>query len=371
MIDSNQKRAYPSKEIREELKKLLLVLTGAIVFSFLMGILASVIVNYSVLNVYNHRQLFLFLLPILVAAAIIAYILYYYYVFIPYSRINKDMRGSIIYDRGDGESIVDPFDGYYPQQMAWQAFEKFKNKFPGMAKERISDGVSFPSYAAKKHIFTELLEYMIVLWLSTEVNGFGENRPEPEKTMKKLPLELEKNTFISFFRELEPVDRSMRVLKLSLPKDIEVKYWPEPIKDREPDPNTFTIGLVGKYSKIYLTFFSSVQPIYTMSCGPAPVFEGVYIRQYWQNKLEEKLGRLWRFTFHINIEAKFKLRFGLFPNFSYMDWADNWINRFAKGGFFGGFDFNEFRKSKFDSMLYDIYETVKETNVSVKGMKNI
>ena len=255
MIDSNQKRAYPSKEIREELKKLLLVLTGAIVFSFLMGILASIIVNYSVLNVYNHRQLFLFLLPILVAAAIIAYILYYYYVFIPYSRINKDMRGSIIYDREDGEIIVDPFDGYYPQQMAWQAFEKFKNKFPGMAKERISDGVSFPSYAAKKHIFTELLEYMIVLWLSTEVNGFGENRPEPEKTMKKLPLELEKNTFISFFRELEPVDRSMRVLKLSLPKDIEVKYWPEPIKDREPDPNTFTIGLVGKYSKIYLTVF--------------------------------------------------------------------------------------------------------------------
>lgn len=85
----------------------------------------------------------------------------------------------------------------------------------------------------------------------------------------------------------------------------------------------------------------------------------------------EKLDKLWRATFRINIEAKFKLRFGLFPNLSYIDWADNWINRFAKGGIFGGFDFSDFRKGKIDSMLYDIYETVKETNVSVKNYENI
>lgn len=370
MTDSTQKRAYPSKKIREQLKNLLLVLVGAIVFSFLMGILASIIVNYFVLNVFT-RQLLLLLLPALIAAAIIAYLLYYYYVFIPYSRINKDVIVSIIYDEKDGEIIDDPFDGYYPQKMAWQAFERLKHKSPEIAKGRIKEGIPLPSNAAKKHILTELLEYIMVLQLHSELYGFGGNRLKPDKPIEKLPADLEKNTFISFFRGLEPqdiVDRGMQQLGFNLPGDVEIKYWsPAPIKGGTPDPNTFRIGFVGKYLEVYLTaHLTSMFWISSMTCGPAPVFEEIYIRRYWQDKIMEKLGKLWRVIFHINIEAKFKLRFGLFPNLSYIDWADNWINRFAKGGVFGGFDFNEFKKGKIDSMLYDIYETVKETNVSVK-----
>lgn len=372
MIDSNQKRAYPSKEIREELKKLSLVLAGAIVFSFLMGILANIIVNYFTPNLFT-TQLFLFLL-ILIAAVIIAYVLYYYYVFIPYSQINKEVMVSIIYDGKDGDVIDDPFDGYHPQKMAWQAFERFKNKFPQTANKRINEGIPLPPYAGEKHILTEILEYIIVLWLHGELHGFGRNRLKPDKTTEKLPVELEKNTFISFFRELKPkdiIDRGMQQLEFILPKDIEIKYWPTaPVKAKNPDPNTFRIGIVGRYIGVYLTAsLTSMSPVGDMTCGHTPVFEGIYIRQHWQSKLVEK--RLLGVIFHINIEAKFKLRFGLFPDLSYIDWSDNWINRFVEGGVFGGFDFNEFRKSKIDSMLYDIYETVKETNVSVKAMKNI
>ena len=134
-----------------------------------------------------------------------------------------------------------------------------------------------------------------------------------------------------------------------------------------PDPNTFRLGFVGKYIEVYLTArLTSMSWIGSMTCGPAPVFEGVYIREYWQDKIIKRLGKLWRVTFHINIEAKLKLRFGLFPNLSYMDWANNWINRFIKEGTFGGFDFNEFRKKKMDNMQYDIYETIKEINMLIK-----
>jgi len=362
MTNNIQKRSYPSEKIRKQLKELLVVLVGAIVFSFLMSILASITVNYFMLNVF---------LPTLIAAVIIAYSLYYYYVFAPYSRINKDVIVSIVYDGKDGEVIGDPFDGYYPQQMAWQAFEKFKNKFPEMAKERINEGIPLPPHTGEKHILTELLEYIMVLRLHGELHGFGENKLKPDKTIEKLPDELEKNTFISFFRELEPkdiVDRGMQQLEFVLPKDIEIKYWSSaPIKDRIPDPNTFRIGLVGKYLEVYLTArLTSMSPVGSMTCGPTPVFEGIYIRRYFQDKLMEKFAKLWRVTFHINIEAKFKLRFGLFPNLSYIDWADKWINRFVKEGILGGFDFNEFRKSEMDNTLYNIYETVKETNVLVK-----
>jgi len=375
MTDSTQKRDYPSKKICEQLKNLLLVLAGAIIFSFLMGILANIAVNYFVLNVFTNQLFILFILTLIIAA-IIAYILYYYYVFVPYSQINKDVMVSIIYDRKDGEVIEDPFDGYYPQQMAWQTFKRFKDKFPEIAKKRIKENIPLPPHAGEKHILTELLEYIMILYLHSELYGFGENKLKPDKTVEELPGDLEKNTFISFFKGLEPqdiIDRGMQQLQFNLPKDIEIKYWsPAPIKGRVSDPNTFRIGFVGKYLEVYLTgHLTSMSWISSMTCGPAPVFEGIYIRRYWQDKIMEKLDKLWRATFRINIEAKFKLRFGLFPNLSYIDWADNWINRFAKGGIFGGFDFSDFRKGKIDSMLYDIYETVKETNVSVKNHENI
>jgi hypothetical protein len=156
----------------------------------------------------------------------------------------------------------------------------------------------------------------------------------------------------------------MQQLEFILPEDIEIKYWsPAPIKGRTPDPNTFRIGFVGKYSEVYITaHLGAMLWISSMVCGPAPVFEGIYIRRYWQDEIKERLGKLWKVIFYINIEAKFKLRLGLFPNQSYMDWAENWIYRFAKS-----LDFDDFKKGKIESMLYDIYETVKEINAQLKN----
>ena len=191
------------------------MLIGAIFFSFLMGILANVVFNYFVLNVFTNQS-FILLIVTFIIAVTIAYILYYYYVFAPHCQINKDIMASIIYDREDGEVIDDPFDGYYPQKMAWQAFKRFKEKFPKSAEERIKETIPLPPHAGKKHILTELLEYMIVRYLCSELYGFGENKLKLDKTVEKLPDDLEKNIFISFFRELEPqniVDIGMQQLQ--------------------------------------------------------------------------------------------------------------------------------------------------------------
>ena len=364
--------SHYSKKIRTQLKNLLFVLTGAIIFSFLMGILSNIIVYHFVLNEpLTSYSFFLVEITIIMIVAI-SYSLYNWYVFVPYSHLTAKIFVPMIYNGKDGVIIDDLFDGYHPQKMAWQAFERFREKYQEIAEKRIKEGM--PPKAAKKHILTELLEYLIVLNLSKELYGFDKKGLMPNKTIAKLPDGFEKNSFISFFKSLKPkdiVDMGMSQLEFNIPKDIAIKYWsPAPIKGLLPDPNTFKIGFVGKYCEIYLIGqCTSLMPIQSIQSGPAPIFEGVYIRRYFQDKLLEDSGKLRRITFHISVEAKFKLRYYLHPPLPYIEWAERWIDGFMKGTFFGGFDFEEFRKEKRNSMEYDMYETIKMIDVRIEDME--
>jgi hypothetical protein len=196
----------------------------------------------------------------------------------------------------------------------------------------------------------------------------------PDKTIVKLPDQLENNSFISFFRSFEPkdmVDRGMSQLELNLPKDVEIKYEsPAPVEGLVPDFNTFKIGFVGKYCEIYLTGrCTSLGHIQSMSSGPAPIFEGVYIRPYFQDEVIKNLRNLWRITFYISVEAKFKLRAYLLPPLAYMEWAERLIDDLVKGAFFSGFDFERFKKGKQGSMEYDLYETIKMIDVRTENIE--
>ena len=373
MEELNTERIHYSKKIRLQLRNLLFVLIGAILFSFLMGVLANILVNHYMLSIAFTSESIYLIIIVITALIIISYCLYYWYVFAPYSRITREIVVPIIYNIKDGFVIGDPFDGYYPQQMAWQAFERFREKYPGEAKNRINKGI--PPRTTKKHILTELLEYLIILELSKDLYGFDKKGLMSDKTIAELPDGLEKNTFISFFKTLKPkdiVDRGMSQLEFNLPEDIAIKYWsPAPIKGSLSDSNTFKIGFIGKYCESYLTGeFTSDGPIPSMTCGPAPIFEGVYIHRYFQKELEKNLDKLWRSTFHLTIEARFKLRAYLRPPFEYIQWAERWIEGFVKGTFFGGFDFEEFRKEKIHSIEYDLYETIKMIDARLEEIEN-
>lgn len=371
----NGERIPHSKKMRLELRNLLLVLVCAVIFSFLMGVLANLLVNHLTSEASTSELVCHLIVIVVIVSGVTVYDLYRRYVFMPYSRTVKEIHVPIIYNRKDGFIIGDPFDGYFPQQMAWQAFERFKEKFPDEAKKGIKEGI--PPSATKKHLLTELLEYLTILKLrDVELYGFDGNGLTPDKTIAKLPYELEKNAFVHFFRSLESkdiVDQGMSQLEFNLPKNIAIKYWsPAPIKGLLPDPNTFRMDFVGKYSEICLTCqCTSLSSIRTMRCGPSPVFEGVYIRQYFQKKLEEDLGALYRITFHLTIETRFKLRYFLYPSLEYMEWTERWVEGFIKGTFFGGFDFKEFRKEKLHSMEYDLYDTVKTIDVRLEEMERI
>ena len=376
MTNGAEDKVCSSNKIRKQLKNLLLVLVGAIIFAFLMGILANVTVNYFTLNTFSRQLFLMFLIPTLIAAVILIYFVYYYYAFVPYSRIKRDILVNIIYDIQNAEVIDDPFDGYHPQKLSWQAFCRYKSRYPQEALEGIQAGM-FPSRLKpdQKHILTELLEYIVILQLRSELYGSARTMPKPEKTVKKLPDELEKNPFILLFRESQSddlIDKGMKQLELYLPEDIEINYWsPATTKGRTFNKDTFQISLVGKYVEILITAFAiSMTPI-VMRFRPAPIFEGVYIRKYWEEKLVEKLPGLWKVAFHINVEARFKLRFGFFSNLLYLDWAGELINRFSSKGDFGGFDFHEFRNRKMDSLLHDLYEAVRETNVLVRKLMEV
>lgn len=356
-----------SKKIREKQKELIIIFITAIIISFLVNILANSLFYYVIGGSLTY------FLPKTIGVAFFLLIIFSYflykYVLDPYSRITKEIRIPIIYNRKDCIVIDDPFNGYFPQKMAWQAFERFKEKYPDIAENRINEGI--PPHAAKKHILTELLEYLIV---KNNLSGFDKRGLMHDKTIVKLPDQLENNSFISFFRSFEPkdgVDIGMSQLELYLPKDVEIKYCsPAPIEGLIPDFNTFKIGFVGKYCEIYLTGrCTSLWNIQSMDSGPAPIFEGVYISPYFQDELEENLSNLWRITFYISVEAKFKFRAYLFPSLAYIEWTERLIDKLVKGTIFSGFDFETFGKEKQVSMKYDLYETIKMIDVRTENIE--
>lgn len=373
MEELTEERVSYVGRIRLRLKNLLLLLIGAIVFAFLMSVLANILVNHYMLGAELTPGSVYLIASAIAALVAISYGMYYAYVFAPHSRIAQRIGVRIIYNRVGGFVIRDPFDGYHPQQMAWQAFERFKKRYPNEARAGIQKGI--PPRTAGKHLLTELLEYLIVLDLSKGLYGFGQKGLMPDKTIAGLPDQLEKNSFVTFFRTLESkdiVDRGMSELEFILPEDIVIKYWsPAPIKGLLPDPNSFRIGFVGRYCEIYMTGrCTSLWPVQTMRCGPAPIFEGVYIRRYFQEELLEDLSKLWRTTFVLTTEARFKLRSLFSPPSGYMNWAERWIEEFIKGRFFGGFDFEEFRKEKTHTMEYDSYETIKMIDVRLDEIED-
>lgn len=81
--------ASPSEKMQEQQKNLLLLLVGAIVFAFLMGMLGNLVVNHFMTDKSSLGKTLSFLLPTL-AAICLCYFLYYRYVFVPYSRIRKE-----------------------------------------------------------------------------------------------------------------------------------------------------------------------------------------------------------------------------------------------------------------------------------------
>lgn len=360
-----------SEQIKSRLEQLLLVLIVAVVFSFLIGILASTIVNILIGLPLTELIVYTIILVTLVLVGIVC-IVFYYYAFLPNTKIIKKVIVPIVYNKNKGKIIDDPFDGYYPQKMAWQAFERIVKKNPEY-QNRLKK--SIPLKVKEKHILTELLEYLFVLTLGHELRGFWEKRLAPDKKLE-LPKGLKENTFISFFEKLEPkdiIDRSMSQLNIELPADFSLEFIsPTPPKHRMTDPNTFQIKLNGKCCDIkFNVYCTSLLRISSMKCGPSPSFEGVRIRSYFQRELAKQLGSLWRATFRMEIEAKFKVipllfsKFLRYDPYAYMDWIENWMSRIMSGDPFRGFDFEQIREINKLRREDEIYEIVKSIQIDL------
>jgi hypothetical protein len=360
--------AGPTKRAKDRLTNLLLLLVSAIVLALAVGVLGSLLVVYVQTRVF-YAILFL---PSAMTTVVLSYCLFYFYVFLPNSTINRDVRVLMIYDRQEGTIIEDPFDGYQPQGMARQAFLRFKGELPEEANRRISERPSVQKL--QRFVFSDLMEFLLVSWLQGQLMGDGKGGLEKDER-KELPPELTRNIFVSFFQRLEPkgpTDIAMKQLEPTLPKDIRITFESPFPFENIIDPNTFKFDLSGNYCNIRMSgLLTGISPVTSMMSGPSPSFEGVHMRKYWMDELFKNFGHLARVTFLIRIEAKLKPRFGFIVNWSYLDWADAWINRFAGGEILEGFDFNAFAKLRAKSTLDDIYETVKETNSMIRDKHDL
>jgi len=343
--------AAPSQEVREQTKNMVLTIIGAIILAFLVGIISTTVSAY--FASFNETELLLIASVIL--AVIISYLLFFFYVFRPYSSINKSITLNILFDKDDGKILDDVFDGYVPQGMALTAFKRYSKDIPDNVRiDRVKE-VPYPSsFGSKPHIFTDLVVCIMIHSLRNLMDVRFETKLEPN-IKKELPKEFDDNTVISYFKKMEGhdiVDAALKQLDFIMPADVKIGYKsPAPLPNYFEDPNTFEIRFKGKSCDIRVHgMLVGIGPQNNLVTGPYSILDGVYIRKYWLDKIMKNFGGLWNVSFLLTVRANFRLRRGYL---SYMDWANGWIS-----GFTSSFDFNAFRESKLRDITFRIFETV-------------
>lgn len=160
----------------------------------------------------------------------------------------------------------------------------------------------------------------------------------------------------------------MQHVEPNLPKDVRVDYC-SPAPTRAGFIDSFYIGLAGRYIDVRITAsMISMSMIQTLKSGAAPVFDAMYIRNYWEKELLAKLPSLRKVVFHFDIQARARLRFGIVRKLAYLDWADELASRVTTSSQMGSFDFIEFKKTRMEKLLLNIYEDTRETNEMVKKL---
>jgi hypothetical protein len=130
-----------------------------------------------------------------------------HYVFSPNAQVERELEVPILYNRNDGRIIDDPFDSYYTQKLAWQAFERIMMK-DSQCRSKLKESIS--PEVKETHLLVELFEYLVVLTLSNQTHGLGEKGLMPDKEAE-IPAPPKRNTLISFFQRLEsrdPIDKA-------------------------------------------------------------------------------------------------------------------------------------------------------------------
>ncbi len=364
MGNGDKSEMYLSRRLTGKSREIVFGLIGAVLFSLIVGIVANSVVTYFVVETRPFWLLIFFFVGIALTVVLFG-LVYHLYALTPNSYVRKTTIVPIIYDVEKGEVIQDPFDGYVPQMMSSSTFLKFKKKFPKLADERIRVDYLSSTQGNGKHILTELMESVTLTHLCSELLWPG-RVPLQNEPLKALPPDLEKNLF------LQELGTDSRQLMILLPEGVQFKYLSPVPSDRLIDPNTFRFRLVSKQTEVSITVnLLQTKSTSPMKTGPAPVFEDLYIRSYWEAKLIERFQYLHRAAFHIEIEVRHKFTLGVFKNMPYIEWADGLIERFLTGGHFAGFDWQEFRQRKLESVIYDVYEEVRETNLLLKKLTDV
>ena len=256
--------------------------------------------------------------------------------------------------------LSDIFDGYHPQQMAWQTFERLLEEYPDY---RNKINLDTPPQVKQKHIITEFMEYLVIWTLCRELRGDDSKGLLPDKNLD-LPPRLTDNIFVSFFQKLTPrdiIDRGMSTLTMELPADFSFQEISTAIKSTQKFTlPPFQVELDGNCCNIKIkvsqTSHFSILVSQGMAGGYMPSFEGVLVRPFWQEILKGKLGSIWEIVHWIKIDISFKttpfLLYSFFPKlfkynpYAYVNWVEQWISRINSGGSgFQGFNFEDVKKT--------------------------
>lgn len=301
-------------------RDLLLVIATAIVFAFLLSLLAGII-TASISSTVSWVW-WLVAAGVALAAAGCTYAIWR--LLRPPDLIRETAHAVILYNVAEGEILQFPAL-YRPQGLARQSVDVLLQKEEERRKElkenlaarsyrqieRAKQGGY--SYEEDKHIFTRLFEFLLIQWLREEWHATTyriKDVPQQELALEEFPDSLRTNMFVELFSRIEPrdiVEHALAQLTLQLPSGLTMTYtspriWP----DRLPDPDSGELKLRGKYCDFSVGFHCSAwTSIRSATLGPSPSILGVSINPFFQEYIRDNLGNLVEVSFFVTFEAKF------------------------------------------------------------------
>lgn len=312
----------------------------AVLVSLLVGLLANQLIVHLVGGVdvtVAASLMAVFWLSLLLS---VVYLLFYQQTFKPWSARTFPLRVHLVYNRVTGTVIDDPFSSYAPQKIGWQVFTRYKDaKGPGSTEElRKLNALPAP----RRHILTDLMEYLVLFQIRQATSGLSYRIYGEELDSGTIPPTLLRNRFISFLQRAPKTDivtSGMAQISPYLPNGFTIEHNP---RAESSTADAFTVALRGKHTTVAIRArLTSQWPIQTMTSGPAPIFEDVYINPYFQGALCDQLGQLMRATFEVVITCRHRLRWWFFRPSNDREWTDRFVRRFVRDKFFGYFDYDE------------------------------
>lgn len=348
------------QKVKENVKQILIIIVTAILLAFFINIISSIIAQ--TLADYAWLIISFSLISILILIFIVSRSLLH-----SFSRVSTFAHCDIMYNE---KEILEFPSEYLPQGYTKQLHEMISKRNREMAK-RITIAPGQPRKTLHtKSIFTDFIEFLLLLWLSQEASSLTialdmKEKATPLNQLAERPKT--GNMILDMLSSIKPEgisEFSMVNAKLHLPDGVDIKFEAH---DRIKLPDAGILILEGRGCKIEIRYHNSGWLPHVSSMGsrrfPWPRLGPILFNPFFLEKYSiEKLLKTKIISYYLELNAQISLRVLLSSYVSKeKESLIKWIDMFTKK-FKQFFDINEYAtniENKHQWMAYEILDEIR------------